>query len=62
VSPLIFNAANCSQGEQKMSDIIQNATMMAALQDLARGVKSERDLATLAQDLLKITFNRLILD
>jgi putative transposase len=38
-----------------MSDIIKDPTMIAALQDLARGVKSERDLAALTQDLLKIT-------
>lgn len=38
-----------------MSDIIKNPTIIAALQDLARGVKSERDLAALTQDLLKIT-------
>lgn len=38
-----------------MSDIIKDPSMIAALQDLARGVKSERDLAALTQDLLKIT-------
>jgi putative transposase len=38
-----------------MSDIIKDPTMIAALQDLARGIKSERDLAALTQDLLKIT-------
>jgi len=38
-----------------MSDIIKDPTMISALQDLARGVKSERDLAALTQDLLKIT-------
>jgi len=38
-----------------MSDIIKDPTIIAALQDLARGVKSERDLAALTQDLLKIT-------
>jgi putative transposase len=38
-----------------MSDIIKDPTIISALQDLARGVKSERDLAALTQDLLKIT-------
>jgi putative transposase len=38
-----------------MSDLIKDPTMIAALQDLARGIKSERDLAALTQDLLKIT-------
>jgi len=38
-----------------MSDIIKDPIMIAALQDLARGIKSERDLAALTQDLLKIT-------
>ena len=38
-----------------MSNIIKEPTIISALQDLARGVKSERDLAALAQDLLKIT-------
>ena len=38
-----------------MSDIIKDPTIIAALQDLARGVKSEKDLAALTQDLLKIT-------
>jgi putative transposase len=38
-----------------MSDMIKDPTIISALQDLARGVKSERDLATLTQDLLKIT-------
>ena len=35
-----------------MSTIIKDPTIISALQDLARGVKSERELA---QDLLKIT-------
>jgi transposase-like protein len=38
-----------------MSDIIKDPTIISALQELARGVKSERDLASLTQDLLKIT-------
>jgi putative transposase len=38
-----------------MSDIIKDPTIISALQALARGVKSERDLAALTQDLLKIT-------
>ena len=38
-----------------MSDIIKDPTIISALQDLARGVKSERDLAALTHDLLKIT-------
>lgn len=38
-----------------MSDIIKDPTLISALQELARGVKSERDLAALTQDLLKIT-------
>jgi putative transposase len=38
-----------------MSDIIKDPTIIAALQDLARSVKSEKDLAALTQDLLKIT-------
>jgi putative transposase len=38
-----------------MSDIIKDPTIIATLQDLARGVKSEKDLALLTQDLLKIT-------
>ena len=38
-----------------MSDIIKDPTIIAALQDLARGVKSEKDMAALTQDLLKIT-------
>ena len=38
-----------------MSDLIKDPRIIAALQDLARGVKSERDLAVLTQDLLKIT-------
>jgi len=38
-----------------MSNIIKDPTIISALQDLARGVKSERDLAALTQDLLKIT-------
>jgi putative transposase len=38
-----------------MSDIIKDLTLISALQELARGVKSERDLAALTQDLLKIT-------
>ena len=38
-----------------MSDLIKDPRIIAALQDLARGVKSERDLAALTQDLLKIT-------
>jgi putative transposase len=38
-----------------MSDIIKDPTIIAVLQDLARGVKSEKDLAALTQDLLKIT-------
>ena len=38
-----------------MSDIIKDPTIISALQDLARGVRSERDLAALTQDLLKIT-------
>jgi transposase-like protein len=39
----------------KMSDMIKDPKIISALQDLARGVKSERDLAALTQDLLKIT-------
>ncbi len=38
-----------------MSDIIKDPTLISALQELAKGVKSERDLAALTQDLLKIT-------
>ena len=38
-----------------MSDIIKDPTIISALQELARGVKSERDLAALTKDLLKIT-------
>lgn len=38
-----------------MSNIIKDPTIISALQDLARGVKSECDLAALTQDLLKIT-------
>lgn len=38
-----------------MSTIIKDPTLISALQDLARGVSSESDLAALTQDLLKIT-------
>ena len=38
-----------------MSEIIKDPTLISALQELAREVKSERDLAALTQDLLKIT-------
>lgn len=38
-----------------MSNFNKNPTIISILQDLVRGVKSECDLATLTQDLLKIT-------
>ena len=38
-----------------MSDIIKDPAIISALQELARGVKSEKELSALTQDLLKIT-------
>lgn len=37
-----------------MSDIINNPVLVSAIQDLARGIKSEADLSSL-RELLKIT-------
>jgi putative transposase len=39
----------------KMSDIINDPVLVSAIQDLARGIKSEADLASLTRELLKIT-------
>ena len=38
-----------------MSDIINNPVLVTAIQDLARGIKSEADLSSLTRELLKIT-------
>jgi len=38
-----------------MSDIIKDPAIISALQELGRGVKSEKELSALTQDLLKIT-------
>ena len=38
-----------------MSDIINNPVLVSAMQDLARGIKSEADLSSLTRELLKIT-------
>jgi putative transposase len=38
-----------------MSDIINDPVLVSAIQDLARGIKSEADLSSLTRELLKIT-------
>ena len=38
-----------------MSDIIKDPILVSAIQDLARGIKSEADLSSLTRELLKIT-------
>jgi len=38
-----------------MSNIINDSTLVSAIQDLARGIKSETDLSSLIRELLKIT-------
>ena len=38
-----------------MSDIIKDPVLVSAIQDLARGIKSEADLSSLTRELLKIT-------
>jgi hypothetical protein len=50
-----FQHSKILQGEKKMSDLIKDPTIIAALQDLAHGVKSGQELAALTQNLLKIT-------
>jgi len=39
----------------KMSNIINDPVLVSAIQDLARGIKSEADLSSLTRELLKIT-------
>ena len=38
-----------------MSNIINDPALVTAIQDLARGIKSEADLSSLTRELLKIT-------
>jgi len=38
-----------------MSNIINDPVLVSAIQDLARGIKSESDLSSLTRELLKIT-------
>ena len=38
-----------------MSNIINDPVLVTAIQDLARGIKSEADLSSLTRELLKIT-------
>ncbi|WP_422614850.1 transposase [Methylobacter svalbardensis] len=38
-----------------MSNIINDPVLVSAIQDLARGIKSEADLSSLTRELLKIT-------
>jgi hypothetical protein len=38
----------------KMSDIIKDPILVSAIQDLARGIKSEADLSSLTRELLRI--------
>ena len=38
-----------------MSDIIKDPVLVTAIQDLARGIKSEADFSSLTRELLKIT-------
>ncbi len=38
-----------------MSDLIKDPILVSAIQDLARGIKSEADLSSLTRELLKIT-------
>ena len=38
-----------------MSNIINHPVLVSAIQDLARGIKSEADLSSLTRELLKIT-------
>ena len=39
----------------KMSNIINDPVLVSAIQDLARGIKSEAELSSLTRELLKIT-------